>query len=215
MKPGTAPIRSNTKAKLEARKLELQIEQLELENWSVRVENNLVRSEPQAHGMFLLGDSVDDELVHTLMHDMTIWSTNHPSKPITLLLNTPGGVVISGFAFYDFLEELKRRGHHLTTKACGMAASMGSILLQAGDERVITPRSWVLVHEVQGLVAGSFSQMEDDMRFNERLQNQALEILSSRSTLSKVQIKKRWKNKDWWLDAPDTVKAGFADRIEA
>jgi ATP-dependent Clp endopeptidase proteolytic subunit ClpP len=207
--------RSQTKTQLEARYLQLRGDQLELENWQLETEIKFAKGSPEAKGLFLLGDTVDDGLIHSLMHDMTIWSANHPGQPITLLINTPGGVVISGYAFYDFLQELKGRGHHLTTKACGMAASMGSILLQAGDERVITARSWVLIHEVQGLVVGSFSQMEDDMRFNERLQAQALDILGERSNLSQTQIKNKWKRKDWWLDAPDTVKAGFADRIEA
>lgn len=199
---------------LEARNLELRNEQVELENWKLRTEKNLISESPTARGFFHLFDGVDDATVYDLMHRMDTWSAIHPNVPITFCINCPGGSVISGNALFDFLLELRRRGHHLTTKCIGMAASMGGILFQAGDERVITPRSWVLIHEVQGIVAGSFSEMEDDMRFNERLQEQALAILVERSTLSKRAIKAKWRKKDWWIDSAEAIKFGFADRIE-
>lgn len=179
------------------------------------LELQVIKSSSTAQGTFCLFDGVDDDTVHPLMMGMAHWSRNHPGAPITLLINSPGGSVISGFAFFDFLEELRRSGHRLTTKGFGMQASMGGIVLQAGDERVMSARSWLLIHEVQGLVAGSFSQMDDDMKFNERLQKQAVAILTARSNLSERAIKNRWKRKDWWLDATEALKSGFIDRIES
>lgn len=194
--------------------LDLKIENIELANWKLKAEKNLISESPTARGYFHLFDGVDDATVYDLMQRMDTWSAIHPEQPITFCINCPGGSVISGNALYDFLLELKTRGHYLTTKCFGMAASMGGVLFQAGHERVISPRSWMLIHEVQGIVAGSFSEMEDDMAFNERLQKQALKILSERSTLSERAIKTKWKRKDWWMDAPEALKFGFADRIE-
>lgn len=177
-------------------------------------ENNLVAAMPNAKGQFTLLGEIGETSVHDLITRLNIWSTNHPGQDITIYINTPGGVVVDGFAFCDYLEILKSRGHRVTTFGIGMQASMGSIILQMGDERVMTKRSWMLIHEVQGLVAGSFSKMEDDMKFNEKLQEQALDILASRAKWSRRTIKSRWKRQDCWLSADDSLKAGFIDRID-
>jgi ATP-dependent protease ClpP protease subunit len=200
---------------LETRKLEEQIRQLELENWQKERENNLIGKSPTSEGRFSYFGAVEEEGVAHLIAKLDIWSLNHPGQPITLTINSPGGNVFDGFALCDFLEMLKKRGHKIITLGIGMQASMGGILLQAGDERIMTKRSWFHIHEVQGLSHGSYSQREDDMKLNSRLQEQALDLLCSKSKMTKTGIKKKWKYKDWWMDADDALAAGFIDRIES
>lgn len=195
-----------TKAQLEQEKLSLQI-------WKLQKEKDLIEGSPIASGEFVFVGPVTEEPVHDLIEKLDIWSRNHPKADIVITINSQGGVVLDGFALYDFIQSLRKRGHHVTTKSMGLAASMGGILLQAGDERVMTKRSWMLVHEVQGIAEGSFSEMKNVMKFNERLQEQALDILASRCSWTRGKIKKLWKD-DLWLDAPDALKAGFVDRIE-
>lgn len=199
---------------LKAQKLSLEIAKLEQELWRATKENELVKTRPEARGNFTFVGSVEERGVHNLIDHLDIWSENHPGEDITLTINSPGGVVIDGFALYDYLQDMKRRGHKITTRGLGMQASMGGILLQAGSHRVMSTRSWLLIHEVQGLALGSFSAMEDDMTFNKRLQEQALDILADRSTLTRPAIKKKWKYKDWWLSAEDALRDGFIDAIE-
>lgn len=198
---------------MSASEQELKRQKLEHEVWKLGVERKRVENHPVAKGEFMFIGAVFEEPVHEMIEQMDIWSRNHPGDPITLVINSQGGVVVDGFALYDFIMELKRRGHSITTKGLGLQASMGGILLQAGDERVMTPRSWMLVHEVQGIAEGSFSDMKNVMKFNERLQNQALDILAERSNWSRRTIKTKWKD-DLWLSAQDALKAGFIDRIE-
>lgn len=131
----------------------------------------------------------------------------------TIVFNSPGGSVIHGLALFDFLSELKEQGNTFTTVNRGMAASMGGILLQAGNERIVGPNSHMLIHEISSIGIGKMSELEDEIKFLKRLQDRCLDILADRSTLSKAQIKTRWTRKDWWLDAEETVKYGFADRI--
>lgn len=190
---------------LRNRKLELEITRMEREQ-------GLIDGSPIAAGEFMLMGPVDEE-IYDLMHRMDIWSRNHPEEEMTLIINSPGGTVVDGFAFYDFLMQLKRRGHRITTKGIGMQASMGGILLQAGDRRIMSQRSWMLIHEVQGIADGSLSEMTNLVKFNERLQNQALDILAQKAVWSKPRIKKTWKA-DTWLDAHDALKAGFVDEVE-
>lgn len=203
-----------TKAQLEATLLEAEIRETSAKAEMAELELKYLKARPQAKGHFAFVGPVCEDTVHRLIDKLEIWSETHPGGAITLTINSQGGSVIDGFALYDYLQALKARGHKLTTVGVGMCASMGGVLLQAGDERIVGPRCWLLIHEVQGITAGSFSQMEDDMKFNERLQAQALDILAERSLLTRKQIQNRWKRKDWWLDAADSLKGGFVDKIE-
>lgn len=141
------------------------------------------------------------------------WSRREPGCDITIVFNSPGGSVIDGLALYDFIDELKANGHKITTVARGMAASMGGVLLQAGDDRVIGPNCHVLIHEISTGMIGKFSEIEDEIAFCKMLQERLLEILAKRSTLTAKQIKSKWSRKDWWLSAVEAVELGFADRI--
>jgi ATP-dependent protease ClpP protease subunit len=90
---------------------------------------------------------------------------------------------------------------------------MGSILLQAVDHRIVGSKADILIHEISSVNVGKLSEMEDEMEFLNRLADRALDIYADRSTLTKTQIKRRWKRKDWWLDAEEAVELGFADEI--
>lgn len=142
------------------------------------------------------------------------WARKRPGSEITIVFNSPGGGVFEGLALYDFIKDLRARGHKVVTKSVGMAASMGGILLQAGDERVMGPNAYMLIHEVSSGTMGKVSEMEDALEFSTRLQERLLGILAERSTMTTTQIKRKWKKKDWWLDAPEALELGFIDRIE-
>jgi ATP-dependent Clp protease protease subunit len=101
------------------------------------------------------------------------------------VFNSPGGVVTDGFTLYDFLRELSNRGHHITTKCMGAAASMGAILMQAGDHRVMTPNAFMMVHEISGQNEGTIAEMKDTLAIVSRFQDKALSILTAKSNMSK------------------------------
>lgn len=158
--------------------------------------------------------AVDSSNVIAAIDVIGNWSRRVNAKDeITIVFNSPGGSVYHGLALYDFLEDIKKQGKNITTISRGIAASMGGILLQIGDERVVGPNSHMLIHEVSSGSMGKLSEIEDEVKFYKRLQDRCLEILAARSSLSKNQIKTRWARKDWWLSAEEAVKYGFADRI--
>lgn len=199
---------------LEQRKLEEEIRLVQLKADLAERELKDLDSMEMGRGEFAFVGKVKEESVHDMIEKLSQWSSANPGEPITIIINSEGGNVFDGFAFYDYVQHLKNIGHHVTTIGIGMQASMGGVLLQAGTERIMTPRSWMMMHEVQGIVAGALSEMEDDMKQNRRLQDQALDILSERSNLTKAAIKKKWIRKDWWLSAEECLKSGFIDRIE-
>ncbi len=147
--------------------------------------------------------------IETLGH----WSLRDPGEPMTVIFNSPGGSVFDGFALFDYIQGLRRKGHHVTTKAIGTAASMGGILLQAGDTRVMDKRAYMLIHEISAGMSGKASEMEDFGKLIKRLETTALDILSERSTLTPTQIRTKWKKTDWWLTADEALEFGFVDEV--
>jgi ATP-dependent Clp endopeptidase proteolytic subunit ClpP len=145
------------------------------------------------------------------MATLTSWSSKAPGAPLTIIFNSPGGAVHDGLALFDFLRHLRVAGHHLTTIALGRAASMGAVLLQAGDRRVIGSNAFVMLHEVSNGASGKVSEIDDSVELSKRLQKRLLTILADRSTLTVQQIQRKWTRRDWWLDAEEAVTLGFAD----
>lgn len=131
-----------------------------------------------------------------------------------MTINSPGGSAIDGFALYEAMQRLKRSGSHLTTVGTGEVASMGAVLLQGGDVRVMDKSCLMMVHKVSGALKGTEDQMEDQRKAMTILQGRALDVMAERSTLSRDEIETRWKKTDWFLTPDEALAAGFIDRIE-
>jgi len=196
---------------LEADRLRLQQAKLELSEAQRKVEVELA-SDMESRTLVFVG-VVDEESVLKAGETLRSMSRRFPGEPITLIFNSPGGMVIHGLALYDQIMEMRRAGHHVTTVARGQVASMGGILLQAGTERVIGRHAHMLIHEVAYGAHGKLGEMEDRLAFSKQLQDRLVTILSERSTMSKKEISERWHKTDWWLGARQTVQLGFADRV--
>lgn len=162
---------------------------------------------------FLFNSVVSTSSVEACLTDLAVWARRDPKAPFTIIFDSPGGSVIDGLHLYDALQEFRRQGHHVTTVALGMAASMGGVLLQAGDIRIMGRFAWMLIHEVSSSGRGKTSDMEDELKLTKRLQGQLLDILSERSSLTKRQIANRWRRKDWWISADECLEYGFVDEI--
>lgn len=200
-------------AKLKVLDAEARLSTVEAENLELDVAE--YRAEAQRHGVYHFVGPVGEQSVKSCIEDLDKWSRRDPGCDFTLILNTPGGDVIDGLALYDFITQDLRenRGHKVTTVARGYAASMGGILLQAGDERLIGKNAYVLIHEVSSGAIGKVSELEDEFKFTKRLQERLVCILAERSTLNESEIKKRWRRKDWWISSDEATELGFADRI--
>ncbi len=192
---------------LEARKLELEI--AELERGAAKVEKDA-----RHNGFFHFVGSVHETRVHSVMIDIEEYCRANPGAPVKILLNSAGGNVIDGLAFCDYLKLLSSRGHKTTIIATGIAASMAGVILQCADERVLTKRAYLSIHEVSSVVQGSLTDNEDNIRFTKQLQRNLEEILCERSELTIPRLKSMWRRKDVNLSAFDALKLGLIDRIE-
>ena len=161
-----------------------------------------------------LNDVVSGRNVDAWLEVLNHWERRDPGEPIEITINSPGGSVLDGLALYDAILRLRRKGHHVTTRGTGLIASMATILMQAGDDRILDANSWFMTHEVSAGAVGTTSDMEDQLAFVKRLNDRLHGILAERSTLSKKQILTRTKKKDDWLSAEEAVGLGFADKVE-
>jgi ATP-dependent protease ClpP protease subunit len=164
-----------------------------------------------------VGQSGVKECINTL----TTWSRldGDDPKPITVEFYSPGGDVVAGLALFDCLRDLSRKGHHIITRATGYAASMAGILLQAGDERIMSPESWLLIHEGGAGVSGDMGKIEDTVDWFRKIDERILNIFYERSRgaekeMTKAALRKAFDRKDWWLDAEQALAFGFCDRID-
>lgn len=174
-------------------------------------------------------DPVDEETVCDCMQHLTLWDRTKPTCDIEIVFTSPGGDVVSGLALFDYIQMLKRKGHKITTKTYGMAASMAGILLQAGTERVSGKEAWVLIHEGSFGARGDVGKVEDMVNWVKRIGERIVDIFATRAAecLAKRDkgkakgpkeiakfIRQNWNRKDWWLSSDEMLKHGFIDRIE-
>jgi ATP-dependent protease ClpP protease subunit len=165
------------------------------------------------HHVYQFDGAVTAATVKPCIGKLSEWSRLDPCCPITVIFNSPGGSVIDGMAMWDHLAALKTAGHPLTTVTRGLAASMASILFQAGDDRIMGAESYQLIHEVSFGASGKPGDVEDTMDWINKITKRVLRIYAARSTMTEKQIAAKWARKDWTLDADECVRLGFADRI--
>lgn len=165
------------------------------------------------HGVYRFDGPVTAASVKAAIGVLSSWSRQKPDGEFEIIFSSPGGEIISGMALFDFLQELRSRGHKLTTGCAGMAASMAGILLQAGDVRWVGEQSWVMIHQAGFGVQGKTFDVEDELEFVKRIQERICAIFAKRSKLTARTIKGKWNRKDWWIDADEALKLGLVDEI--
>lgn len=170
--------------------------------------------------IFHFTQAVSEKSVEQCMDRLTLWDRIDPSCAIEVVFNSPGGSVVDGMALFDFLRELSRKGHHVTTTAMGIAASMAGILLQAGDTRRIGNEAWVLIHQASFAAQGSYGSVEDTVEWVKKVQERILDIFAEKCATSgaekpftRAQLKKNWERKDWWLSSNECLKHGVVDEV--
>ena len=109
--------------------------------------------------IIFLNGPIDDAVSALVCAQLLFLEAENPKKEIALYINSPGGVVTAGFAIYDTMQYIKSP---VWTLCSGMAASMGSFLLMAGEpgHRVCLPNTSVILHQPSGGYSGQASDME-------------------------------------------------------
>lgn len=133
------------------------------------------------------------------------------SDEIKFYINSPGGYVTSGFSIYDTMREIKSP---ISTICTGLAASMGSILLSAGDKgmRLIQPHARVMIHQPSGGARGVASDIEITAMEILKTKEISAQILADNCGQTFEKVMKDF-NRDHWMGAEESVAYGIVDKV--
>ncbi len=150
------------------------------------------------------------ESVYSLILQLRYLQQADPEKEITMYINSPGGSVTDGLALYDVMKGISCP---IKTVCVGMAASMGSLLFAAGNERDILPHAKVMIHDplTTGIQGSALSVEEASRRLMETRETVA-EILSKHTGHSIEEVYEKTKT-DSYFNAQEAVAWHLADRI--
>ena len=151
--------------------------------------------------IFLVGP-IDDHMANVVVAQLLFLESENPEKDINIYINSPGGVVTAGMAIYDTMQYIKP---NVSTTCIGQAASMGALLLAAGEagKRYALPNSRVMIHQPLGGYQGQATDIDIHAR----------EILTLRSRLNEVLAKHTGQSLE--TIARDTERDNFKSAFEA
>ena len=160
--------------------------------------------------VFLNGE-VNDAVSALVCAQLLFLEADNPNKPIHLYINSPGGVVTSGFAMYDTMRYIKAPVH---TVCMGTARSMGSFLLMAGQpgERVALPNASLHVHQPLGGFQGQASDIRIHAEQMFKTKHRIIRLYAEHCRRSFEEVE-RTLDRDHFMTPEEALEWGLIDRI--
>ena len=160
--------------------------------------------------IFLAGP-VEDGMASLICAQLLHLEAENPKKEIQMYINSPGGIVTSGLAIYDTMQYIKSP---VSTVCIGMAASMGSFLLAAGQagHRIALPNARIMVHQPSGGFRGQASDIErhaEDIRYTKRRLNE-IYVHHTGQTYEEVE---KTLDRDHFMSAEEARAWGIVDHV--
>lgn len=156
---------------------------------------------------------VDDKSAKDVVTKLLLLEADKPGEEIKFFISSPGGSVTSGMVIYDTMHLIKSP---VSTICMGLAASMGSILLSAGEKgrRFIYPHGEVMIHQpsLGGHIQGVSADMEIHAEQILRTKEMGARILAENTGQTIERIRKDFE-RDYWMDAEKSVEYGIVDKI--
>ncbi|MBP7786089.1 ATP-dependent Clp protease proteolytic subunit [Patescibacteria group bacterium] len=154
---------------------------------------------------------IDMGVANTFIAQMLFLESVNPKKDISVYVNSPGGEVYAGVAMYDTIKYIK---NDVVTINVGLAASAAALILSAGTKgkRYALPGSHTMIHQVIGGVEGQATDVEITAKHMLKLRDQYAEAIA-KETGQKLEKVKADMDRDYWMDAEESVKYGIIDKI--
>ncbi|MBU0653476.1 MAG: ATP-dependent Clp endopeptidase proteolytic subunit ClpP [Proteobacteria bacterium] len=161
--------------------------------------------------IIFLGTAIDDDVANLVIAQMLYLESDDPDKEIFFYLNTPGGHVSSGLAIYDTMQYIKPA---VSTFCMGQAASMGALLLAAGQKgkRFALPHSRILIHQPLGGFHGQATDIDIQAREILRLKEELNLILAGLTGQPLEKIASDTE-RDYYMTGAKAVEYGIIDEI--
>ena len=160
--------------------------------------------------IFLTGP-VEDHLASLICAQLLFLEAENPKKEIALYINSPGGVVTAGMAIYDTMQFIRPA---VSTLCIGQAASMGSLLLAAGEKgmRFATPNARVMVHQPSGGYQGQASDIERHARDILKMKRRLNEVYVRHCGQTYEEVEKTL-DRDHFMDCEEARDWGLIDKV--
>ena len=161
--------------------------------------------------IIFLGTAIDDHVANIIQAQLLFLESVDASKDISIYINSPGGSVYAGLGIYDTMQFIKPE---IATICTGMAASMGAVLMCAGQKgkRSALPHSRIMIHQPMGGVQGQASDIEITAREIIKLKNELYHIISKHSG-QKFEKVQEDSDRDYWMKSEEAKKYGMIDEI--
>ncbi len=161
--------------------------------------------------IIFLGTPVGDQMANLIIAQLLYLEREDPDKDISIYINSPGGVITSGLAILDTMNLI---APDVSTICVGLAASMGTVLLCAGEKgkRYTLANSTIHMHQPLGGAQGQATDIEIAAREILRAQDKIRQIISEQSGQSYEQVAKD-TDRDFYLTAEQAVEYGLVDEI--
>jgi ATP-dependent Clp protease protease subunit len=161
--------------------------------------------------IIFLGTPIDDQIANLVIAQMLFLSGEDPEKDLQLYINSPGGSITAGLAIYDTMQFVKPP---ISTLCLGFAASMGAVLLAAGQKgrRYALPHSTICIHQPLGGARGQASDIEIHAREILRAREELNNILVKHTGQSLKKLEKD-TDRDYFMAPTQAVEYGLIDEV--
>lgn len=161
--------------------------------------------------IILLGSAIDDHVSSLICAQLLFLESEDPEKEIYMYINSPGGVVTAGMAIYDTMQYISAP---VATLCLGQAASMGALLLAAGEAgmRYTLPHSRIMIHQPLGGTQGQATDISIHAKEILR-QKDALNNILVKHTGQKLSKIEKDTERDFFMGSAEAVKYGLVDKV--
>lgn len=161
--------------------------------------------------IIFLGEAIDDHVANIIVAQLLFLDAENKDQDIKFYINSPGGSVSAGLAIYDTMQYINAK---VSTICIGIAASMASVLLAAGEKgkRFILPNSEVMIHQVMGGTEGQASDIKIHAEHILKTKEKLNKILSKHSGKKIGEIEKD-SDRDNFMSAEKAKAYGLVDKI--
>ena len=158
-----------------------------------------------------LGTAINDSVANVIQAQLLFLQSTDSKRDIQMYINSPGGGVYAGLGIYDTMQFITP---DVATICTGMAASMGAVLLCAGEKgkRSALPHSRVMIHQPLGGAQGQASDIEITAREILKLKDELYQIIAKQSGQSVEKVNQD-SDRDYWMKADEAKKYGMVDEV--
>jgi ATP-dependent Clp protease protease subunit len=161
--------------------------------------------------IIMLSGEINDAVASSIVAQLLFLEAEDPEKDIYLYINSPGGVITSGFSIYDTMNYIRP---DISTICIGQAASMGAFLLSCGakGKRYALPNSRIMIHQPLGGAQGQATDIEIQAREILRLK-EVLNGILAKNCGQKLQKITKDTERDFFMSAKESAEYGLIDKV--